>query len=537
MADSWLIRGDVRVVADVDECAVLVEHGNHQIATDAIGVVDVEDRRPGAAGSVHTRERLDLLVIQSEGVPVDVIRIGDGARHADGVAVGLQQVADILRRAKRAVVVGCVFARLAEEVGIPWQPLHVDAHRRVAYVRVADCGAGLVVALGEPKAQLVAATARTQRRIGQLREVIGRRRRVGEGRLAADADEVLVQCAQGARQDHSHAGILRIDRVVVTATPGGFRKILAYASVRGGQLAGVGASAHVPTGVEQLDNHVERVARLVDVDPHFRSGVAPERIEVDIRRIIPGDEAMRLEAESPILVAALLLSRLPRVCSGGKVGAEHTEDLCRVEPVVDTRPVAIDSEVGPLSLDDDRYVAVVGILQELKTTPVAGAALGQPVVSGIGDVASENVGARADRVIEDRREHDGEARLPDHLHRASDAVVDVESVASRREPRIGAVEFHDQARVRSAHEPQTGGDVEILDEDLVAQHVHDIHIVPYALDGDLLAPHDHTGGRLDARRVGDTVAANERPEVIFETGVGAICLWVDRKRSGTATDI
>ena len=56
--------------------------------------------------------------------------------------------------------------------------------------------------------------------------------------------------------------------------------------------------------------------------------------------------------------------------------------------------------------------------------------------------------------------------MADHLHGATNPVVDIEAVACRREAGIRAIEFHNEAGVWLALQSDARGRVEILDDDL-----------------------------------------------------------------------
>ena len=280
---------------------------------------------------------------------------------------------------------------------------------------------------------------------------------------------------------------------------------------------------HVSGGVEQLDHGVERRARLVDVDPHLGSGVAREAVDVDIGGVVGRDVAMDLEAQPTHVITALFLRRIEGVGARREVRGQHPEPLRRPR-----RRVGIDPlRGGLLHLLHDRHVAVVRHRQELEAPPIArGRRRRRSVVVRVLDRQAERVEAGTDRVVVERREDHGVARLPHHLHRAADPVVDVEAVACGREAGVRTKKFHDQARVRLAHEPHACVGVQILDDDLRAKHGDDVDVVPDALDDEFLAPHLHAArcaaGRPARRRidrVGDRVVADERPAVVVKAGV------------------
>ena len=248
--------------------------------------------------------------------------------------------------------------------------------------------------------------------------------------------------------------------------------------------------------VEQFDHRVEAGARFVDVDPGLGAGIPEERVDVDVRSVVVGDPAVHLEAEPPVLVAALLLCRVRRVGAGGKVGREHAERLGGRQCGID-----IDATGGRLlGFLDNGDVAVVGVRVKRQAAPVTGRRRGRAVVAGVLDSAALWIDARPDSVVVERREHHGVARLPHDLNGATDPVLDVELIAGGGEARVGPRQLHDKARIGPAHEPEARRRVEVLDDDFALQHVHDVGVVPDALDGDLLAA-DHEA----ADRAGDGV--------------------------------
>ncbi len=74
LAGTRLIVIDVRIAADQNQVAGVIEHRHDRIGTSqTIGVIDVEDRRPSLVAIVATTDRLNELVVQLEAVPVDVV--------------------------------------------------------------------------------------------------------------------------------------------------------------------------------------------------------------------------------------------------------------------------------------------------------------------------------------------------------------------------------------------------------------------------------------------------------------------------------
>ena len=237
LPDARLVGSDVRIAAGVEQPPLGIVDGNREITPHAGAIVEVEDGRPCLLAAAHAADRLDLLVVERECIPIDVTGAGDVAGDADGVAVGLQQVADILGRGERVVAAAGVLAGLTHQWRVPRQSLHVEPNRRVADVGEADGRARLLVELPLPHAKFVG-TARGPvlhlRRIGEVGLVGGvvQRRHAAVGdtgghrlipRLASHANEILDRRADRlpvAGQHDPHAGILRVDRVVVSAIRG-----------------------------------------------------------------------------------------------------------------------------------------------------------------------------------------------------------------------------------------------------------------------------------------------------------------------------
>ncbi len=408
------------------------------------------------------------------------------------------------------------------------QTLHVDADRGIADVGIPHGGAGLLVLLTETDPEFIGSARRAAGQLGRISEVglilwlSGPRVVV---RLAANADVILRLRAgglAGQRQHDPHPGITGVGAVEVAAIPSVLVHVERNADCRSGKrhvALGVGRTGqHVAIGVEQLHHRVERRARLVELDPDHAAGVAQEAVDVDVGRGVERDMAMHLEAEAAVVVTALLLSRVPRVGAGREVGCQHAERLS-----VGRRGILVETAgLGLLRFLDNGDVAVVREWQELQAPPVAcRRRRGRAVGVGVFRRQAERIEACADRVVLQRRQDHGVTGLTDHLHGTADPVIDVKAVAGRREPGISAGELHDEAGVGSAHEPDAGGSVEVLDDDLALQDINDVDVVPDALDGDLFAADLHAaegaaggpaGGGVD--RVGDRVVADERAAIV-----------------------
>ena len=235
LSGAGLVGVDVRVATNVKQPPARIEDRECEIAADAVAIVEVEDRRPGLQAAVHAADRLDLLVVERKGVPVDVARVGDIARDADRVAIGLEQVPHVLGRRERVIRAACILRSLADERRVAGQALDVDADRGIADVGVADRRPRLLVELTQPHPQFVGPAGRTAlhlRRVGEVGFVcrLGLRRHAavrGDGRhrlvprLAPHANEILDRRADGlavARQHHPHARIFRVRRVVIPGT-------------------------------------------------------------------------------------------------------------------------------------------------------------------------------------------------------------------------------------------------------------------------------------------------------------------------------
>ena len=174
LAGPGLVGGDVGIPADVDEPAGRVEDRHRQVATEAVGVVDVEDRRPGLAAAVDAADRLNPGVVDGEGKPANVGRRLDIARQTDRVLIALEKLADVLGIDELRVATKGAFTGSAGKQRVPRQPLNVDAGRRKADVGVLDGRAGHLIALLEAEAEFVGTAGCPRLHVG-----IGERRLVG----------------------------------------------------------------------------------------------------------------------------------------------------------------------------------------------------------------------------------------------------------------------------------------------------------------------------------------------------------------------
>ena len=165
MASARLVVTDIRIAADVEERARGVEDGERQVATEPVGVVDVEDGGPGWS----SKRCGHLLVVEGKLIPVDVSCRTEFPGHADRVAVRLEQVTDILGSTERVVGLRR-FARLAREKRVSRQAEDVDADRGETDVGVSDDRTGLFVALPKADAEFVTATSGPGSRISWLVE-------------------------------------------------------------------------------------------------------------------------------------------------------------------------------------------------------------------------------------------------------------------------------------------------------------------------------------------------------------------------------
>ena len=64
---------------------------------------------------------------------------------------------------------------------------------------------------------------------------------------------------------------------------------------------------HVAVGVDQFQHGIQGRARPVQIQPDVRAGRGLEAVHVLVRGIIRADDAVDLEAQPPVLVAALLV--------------------------------------------------------------------------------------------------------------------------------------------------------------------------------------------------------------------------------------
>ena len=282
LAGPGLVGGDVRIPADIDEPAGRVEDRHRQVATEAVGVVDVEDRRPGLAAAVDAADRLDPGVIDGEGEPANVGRRLDIARQADRILIALEELADVLSLDECPVRVEGAFTGSAGEERVTRQPLNVDAGRREADVGILDSRAGHLIALLEADAEFVGTGARPRLHVGIgercLIDSLRRRRR--DVRLAADTDKVGVEAAVGAGEDRAETGVAGVDGEVVVAA------ISILLQRQGAMFAGGGVAKgrqrEISVGIVGLD--ARRSGRRAVPDERDRAGVPVERRRGDPRR-------------------------------------------------------------------------------------------------------------------------------------------------------------------------------------------------------------------------------------------------------------
>ena len=175
-----------------------------------------------------------------------------------------------------------------------------------------------------------------------------------------------------------------------------------------------------------------------------------------------------------------------------------------------------------LCLLDDGDVRIIGERHELQAPPIAGRGDGGcAVVVGVFDRCPEGIETRPHGVVSQRRHDHRVAGLPEDLHGAADAVVDVGCGARGGKPGGRPLELHDEAGVGGREEADAGGGVEVVDQDLAHEDVDDVDVVPDTLHRDLLGADLHAadgtaggpaGGGVD--RVGKPVAADERADVV-----------------------
>ena len=223
LAIPGLVGSDIGIPADIDQLAGRVVDRHRQVTADAVGIVDVEDGRPGLLAAVDAADRLDPGVVDRKAVPANVGRRLDVPGNADRVLVALQELPDVLRLDVRLVGIEGAFPRGAGEERIVGQTLGVDPDRRKADIGVRDRRPRDLIALLEANVELVGTARRPGSEIFRLRQrrfVVGLRCRRVDIRLTADSDEILIQAPGSARQDHAHPGVTGIGREVIVAVEG-----------------------------------------------------------------------------------------------------------------------------------------------------------------------------------------------------------------------------------------------------------------------------------------------------------------------------
>ena len=138
LIDARLIVGDVGVTADVDQPPLLVKDGHREIAAETVGIVDVKQRGPALAAGVDTPDGLDLLVVEREAVPVDVVLATHRSGNTNRVAIGREQVAERLGLANGVVDIVGILAILAGELRVARKTDDVDADCWISKFTVAD---------------------------------------------------------------------------------------------------------------------------------------------------------------------------------------------------------------------------------------------------------------------------------------------------------------------------------------------------------------------------------------------------------------
>jgi hypothetical protein len=109
VAGLRLIGLDLRIAADKEQPAGGVEDRDGGVRTgQAVRVIEVEDGGPGLVRAVDAGNRLDEVVVDCKGEPLDIGLVRQVAADADGVAVGREQVAQILRTGEGVVAVAGV---------------------------------------------------------------------------------------------------------------------------------------------------------------------------------------------------------------------------------------------------------------------------------------------------------------------------------------------------------------------------------------------------------------------------------------------
>ena len=149
--------------------------------------------------------------------------------------------------------------------------------------------------------------------------------------------------------------------------------------------------------------------------------------------------------------------------------------------------------MGFFQLVHHAHVAVVAENVQLDAPPVARRGLGasqggvgivvEPVVVGVALWLARGVQSRAVRVVGQGGQHHRMSRDTYDLDRAADPVVDFLRRPGGRETRVGTVQLHYQGLLEAALQPESAVGVVIRHHDFVAQHVHDVRIVPDGFGG------------------------------------------------------
>ena len=384
---------------------------------------------------------------------------------------------------------------------------HVDLNRTAARIRKAKHVPGLVVRIVELESD-PGSFAIGDRELHSVGDPVARDDADGEG--AADTDVVGAPFPFRTGKDEPHARVALVRGVEILIPPlitihrldvqvrVGLVEQVGVAEFVLVRLLGdrvVGPRQHVAVGVDQLDHGIQRVGGVVDVEPDFRAGRGVETVHVGVGRVVVADVTVRLEPKPPVVVAV------------GVFRGELAQVLGFLRRAVG---VLVDA-VRLLLLVDDRHVAIVAVPVEQHASPIAGGGHAlRAVAVGVELRLIVQVESGPDRVVGQGSEDD---RITGHAHdveAAADPIVDFQRAARGREAGIVAPKLDHEAFAGTALERQPALVVVVGDDDLAAQHVDDVGIVPDRLGGQRLV------ADLDAvdAVVGHPVIAHERAVVV-----------------------
>ena len=443
---------------------------------------------------------MNQVVIDAEAVPVHVTVLVEVSADADRVAVGHQEIAQLLRCVEAFIVgVARLVGRFAQQWRMAGHPQHLDAVGGKADVGKPDRRSRELVHLPQTHLHLILALALTAG--------------------ACDADEIRTRGGRLARQNHPHPRVHHIGRVKIAAEEGILGEALrGQRTGKGGRISGVVRSGqHGAVGPDQFDDRVQGVAGAVDVEPHLGTTIRGEAVNVHVARIVQADEAVDLEAQPPVVVAALfVVDDFPGSFGiGGQVAQEFRH---AGKPVL-----VVARRGGRLLLQDHRHVPAIGVLTDADASPVAGGRLcGRraariqwigtvAVVVGVAQKSTVQVEPGGHTIVGDGGENHGPAGHAHDVQCPADAVVDIQRHTVDGEAGPGP-QLHDQAGRRVAHQLQPAERMVVEQHDLAAHHVGDVGIVPRAIGGQHRAADIQAVGPV----VLEAIQANQRPAVVVE---------------------